>query len=318
MDLHALLIEPFSYGFMRRALVAVLALALAAAPVGVFLLLRRLSLIGDALGHSILPGVAIAFLIAGLSLPAMTIGGLLAGIVVVLLAGFVARTTHLREDASLAAFYLTSIAFGVLVIAQSGSNVDVMHVLFGSILSVDDQGLILIAGIASLTVVALAVLYRPLVVESFDPAFLRATGGPSAFVHFAFLMLVVLNLIAGFQALGTLMAVGLVILPAAAARFWAEQVWTMIAAASGIAFSSGVIGLLASYHLDWPSGPTIVLVAGIVYAVSVVAGRIGGLIRHLLPPPHVHEPGPLHPAHGHAHGHAHSHPHPHKTTEHST
>ena len=130
---HFWLIAPFAdYEFMRRALVGAFALALAGAPLGVFLILRRMSLSGDAMAHGILPGAAIGYLVAGLSLPAMTIGGVLAGFAVAIGAGAVARATILREDASLAAFYLLSLALGVTLVSARGSNVDLMHVLFGS------------------------------------------------------------------------------------------------------------------------------------------------------------------------------------------
>ena len=143
--MYELLVEPFAeFGFMRRALVGCIAIAVGATPVGVFLMLRRMSLTGDAMAHAILPGAAIGFLVSGLSLGAMTIGGLVAGMAVALLSGLVTRVTELREDASLAAFYLISLAIGVLIVSTRGSNVDLMHVLFGSVLALDDAALILL------------------------------------------------------------------------------------------------------------------------------------------------------------------------------
>jgi len=139
--------DPFvEFAFMRRALVGCFALSLGAPPVGVFLVLRRLSLMGDAMSHAILPGAAIGFLVAGLSVPAMSLGGFIAGIAVVVLAGIVTRSTMLREDASLAAFYLVSLALGVLIVSVKGSSIDLLHVLFGTVLALDDAALILIAG----------------------------------------------------------------------------------------------------------------------------------------------------------------------------
>jgi zinc/manganese transport system permease protein len=286
--IYDLLLEPFiAYGFMRRALVACLALAVSVAPVGVFLMLRRMSLTGDALAHAILPGVAVGFLIAGLSLPAMTAGGIIAGLVVMGLAGAVARATLLREDATLAAFHLVSLASGVVIIAAYGSSVDLMHILFGSVLALDDGAIVLIASIASLTVLAMAMLWRPLVLECVDAQFLRQVSGLSPVAHFAFLGLLVLNLVGGFQALGTLMVVGLMILPAAAARFWARDLAPTIFVAAAAAFSAGLIGLLVSYHAGVPSGPAIVLVAGAFYGVSVIAGARGSLLAQRLPRRHL-------------------------------
>ena len=201
MTSYQLLIEPFAdYGFMRRALIASISLGLSAGPVGVLLLLRRMSLIGDAMSHAVLPGAAIGFLVAGgLSLIAMGIGGLVAGISVALLSGFVSRTTILKEDASFATFYLTSLALGVLIVSMRGSNIDLLHVLFGTILAIDAQSLYLVGGVTSLSLIVLAIIYQPLVVECFDPGFLKAVGGYGPVYHFLFLFLVVLNLVAGLN-----------------------------------------------------------------------------------------------------------------------
>ncbi|MGF1444810.1 MAG: metal ABC transporter permease [Pikeienuella sp.] len=270
---------------MRRALVGCIAIAVGATPVGVFLLLRRMSLTGDAMAHAILPGAAVGYVIAGLSLTAMTIGGLIAGMAVALFSGFVSRATPLREDASLAAFYLISLAAGVLIVSMRGSNVDLMHVLFGTVLALDDAALILLCSIASVTVLVLAALFRPLVLECADPEFLRSVSGLSAVTHFAFLALAVLNLVGGFHALGTLMIVGIMILPAAAARFWARSVGSMIAVAVTIAIVASVFGLLLSYHHSLPTGPAIILSAGVAYVLSLLIGPVGGLGRSALPSP---------------------------------
>ena len=273
MNLYDVAFAPFAeFGFMRRALVGCLALALGCGPIGTILVVRRMSLMGDALSHAVLPGAALGFIVAGVSLPAMSLGGVAAGLVVALLSGLVTRLTPLREDASFAGFYLISLALGVLLVSIHGSNVDLLRLLFGSILAVDDAALILIGGIATASLLLLAVIYRPLVVECFDPGFLRAVGGGGGLVHTLFLTLVVFNLVAGFQALGTLMAVGLMMLPAAAARFWVRELWALSAASSALALGSGFLGLLLSYHLDLPSGPAIVLVAGLGYLTSVAFG----------------------------------------------
>lgn len=288
MSLYALIVGPFvEYGFMRRALVASVALGLGSGPVGVLLMLRRMSLVGDAMSHAVLPGAAVGFLVAGgLSLPAMGFGGLVAGLGVALLSGLVSRTTALKEDASFASFYLASLALGVLIVSLRGSNIDLLHVLFGTILAIDGPALCLVGAIASLTLVVLALVYRPLVTECFDPGFLRAVGGRGSLYHVLFLLLVVVNLVAGFQALGTLMAVGMMMLPAAIAQLWARTLPAMEALAAATAALSGFVGLLLSYHLRFASGPTIILTASLIYAASLLIGPAGAL-RRLFQSPHL-------------------------------
>lgn len=271
MGPYELLLAPFlEFAFMQRALAGAIALSLAACPVGVFLMLRRMSLTGDAMAHAILPGAAVGFLLFGLELVPMTLGGLIAGLVVALLAGAVSRMTVQREDASLAALYLISLAAGVLLVSMRGSSVDLMHVLFGTVLALNNDALILIGGIATVTLVLLALIWRPLVAECFDPVFLRSVNGAGPVVHLLFLMLVVLNLVGGFQALGTLLSVGLMMLPAAAARFWTRRLELMclVAILSGIV--SSIVGLLLSYHFSLPSGPAIILTAGAIYIGSMI------------------------------------------------
>jgi zinc/manganese transport system permease protein len=265
----------WEFDFMRRAALGTVLLGLGAAPVGVFLLLRRMSLMGDAMSHAILPGAALGYLLAGLSLPAMTVGGTLGGLLVAAAAGWVARHTVLREDASLAAFYLLSLALGVLIISVRGNQVDLLHVLFGSVLALEDGVLALLAGVAATTLLGLAVLWRPLVLECVDPAFLRGVSRWGAAAHHAYLALVVINLVAAFHALGTLMAVGMMVLPAASARLWCRRLRPMLLMAQLTATGLGLLGLWLSYATDWPTSPTIVLLLSAWYLLSMLLGPQG-------------------------------------------
>jgi zinc/manganese transport system permease protein len=270
--LYDALIAPFTeFEFMRRALAAVIALALGGAPIGVFLMLRRMSLVGDAMAHAILPGAAIGFLLSGLNLFAMTTGGLIAGFTVAILAGVVARTTELKEDASLATFYLTSLALGVTIVSLKGTNIDLLHVLFGNILAMDDPTLLVIAFNTTVTLIVLAVIYRPLVIECVDPVFLRTVSRAGAPAHLAFLALVV----------------GLMILPAGIARFWSRDITGMICIAVVSAIVSGYAGLVLSFQTRVPSGPAIILVAAVLYIGSVLFGSVSGLVRQLFPGRHL-------------------------------
>ena len=275
-----LLWTPFiEFAFMRRALLGGVALAISAAPLGVFLVLRRLSLMGDAIAHGILPGAALGFWLFGLSLPALTLGGLAAGLGMAGIAAWVTRRTGLREDASLAAIYPISLASGVLLLGLAGNKLDLLHLLFGSVLAVDPPTLngMLLVSIGSLLLLAL--IYRWLLMDSLDPLFL---GGVSRFGPLAyglFLGLVVLNLVVGFQAIGALMVVGLMMLPAAAARFWSRRLPRMLLLAALTGATCVWLGLLLSYYTNLPSGPCIVLLAGLAYIGSVVFGPLNGLLR---------------------------------------
>jgi zinc/manganese transport system permease protein len=286
--MYDILIAPFTeYEFMRRALAGAVVIALGGAPVGVFLMLRRMSLMGDTMAHAILPGAAIGFLLSGLNLFAMTAGGLIAGLAVALSAGAVARLTQLKEDAALAAFFLVSLALGVTIVSMRGTNVDLLNFLFGSVLALDNETLLLMATITTLSLVVFAVIWRPLVLESVDPGFLRSVSRAGAPAHIAFLTLVVMNLVAGFFALGTVLSVGIMIVPAAIGRFWASDVTSMILVAIGAGVLSGIAGLILSFHAGTPSGPTIILVAGALYVLSVLFGRVGGVIPRLFPRHHL-------------------------------
>lgn len=275
-ELWELLVGPFlEFGFMRRALAGCLALALGAAPVGAILMLRRMSLTGDAMAHAILPGAAVGYLVAGLSLPAMTIGGIVSGLVVAVASTLVARRGRQSEDSSLAAFYLMSLALGVVIVSTQGNNVDLLHVLFGSVLALDDETLLLLGVIATISLFSLAVLYRPLVFECVDPNLLPRQSRWGGIAHFGFMGLLVINLVAGFHALGTLMAIGLMILPAASARFWVQTFNRLLVVSVLLAFAGGAAGLLLSFHFEWPTGPTIVLVLGLVYCASLLLAPAG-------------------------------------------
>jgi zinc/manganese transport system permease protein len=286
--IHDTLIAPFvEFEFMRRALAGTIALAFGAGPIGVFLMLRRMSLVGDAMAHAVLPGAAIGFLVSGLNLFAMAAGGLIAGFIVAVAAGLVARSTELKEDASLAAFFIISLALGVTIVSVKGTNIDLLHFLFGTVLALDNQTLVLIAVNATVTLIVLALIYRPLLLECVDPGFLRSVSAAGAPAHIAFLALLVINLVSGFHALGTLLAVGIMILPAVTARFWARDITAMMLIAAASAVVSGYVGLLVSYHAGVPSGPAVILVAGALYVASLLFGRVGGLVRQMFPGRHL-------------------------------
>lgn len=269
-------LAPFiGFGFMRRALYGSCLLSLSACPAGVFLTLRRMSLVGDAMSHAILPGAALGFLLYGLDILPMTIGGLIAGLAVAVFAGAVSRMTIQKEDASMAAFYLISLALGVLIVSLRGSSVDLMHVLFGTVLALNMEALLLIGSVALFSLLLLLIFWRALIAECLDPLFLRSVSRLGSPVHFIFLALVVLNLVAGFQALGTLLSVGVMILPAVTARFWTKRIALMCIFSVILGMFACISGLLFSFHFSLPSGPAIILSGGVLYLISatVFMGR---------------------------------------------
>jgi len=289
MTIYEAIIQPFvDYGFMRRAIAACIIMAVSSAPLGVFLVVRRMTLIGDAVSHAILPGAAIAFIFTGTAILPMAFSGLAAGIIMAVIAGVITRVTEIKEDASFTAAYMTSLAIGVMIISLKGSSVDLLHLLFGNVLAVDKESLIFITSVATLSLLTLAIIYRPLIMECFDSGFLKVEQAKGAVYHQLFLILIILNLVASFQALGTLMAVGMMILPAIATRFWTKNIDNAIILSIIFAVFAAIIGLLISYHFNLASGPAIVLTASSWYLFSVLFGACDGIIIRLLPRKHFH------------------------------
>jgi zinc/manganese transport system permease protein len=283
------LLEPLNDDLVRHSLVAVLALAFSAAPVGVFLMLRRMSLVGDAMAHAILPGVAIGFLVAGSNIYVMTFGGLVAGVVIALLAGVVSRSTALQEDASLAVFLLISLALGVVIVTLKGMDIEqLMEFLFGETAASMSPGKLMVIVInATVSLLMLALIYRPLVLDCVDPGFLRSVSRAGGIAHLAFLALLAINLVSAFHAFGTLLGVAIIIVPAAVGRFWTRDISAMVVLAVLSGALSGWIGLLISYHSKIPSGPAMTLVAGVFYILSIFFGRARGLLWRVFPGRHL-------------------------------
>ena len=271
-----LISEMFSYAFMRRAFVVTTILSASVAPVGAFLVLRRLSLAGEAMAHAITPGVVIGFVTAGLSVMSLLFGGLIAGLGVAVLTAYLARNTILRSDASLASLYLIALAIGIFILSAAGSAVPLKSFLFGSILGVDDASMILVGGVATVTLVTFALILRPLIMSTCDPVFFESQVKRPWIVDQGFMFLLVLNLLAAFKTLGTLMAVGLMILPTTAARYWSGTITAQLGLGFIFSLLSCWLGLTLSYVLpETPSGPAIVLVAGAIFVLSALFGPLG-------------------------------------------
>lgn len=278
MTLDALLLEPFhASALLRRALAACVALSIGGAPLGFFMNQRRMALVADAMSHAILPGVAIAFLIAGLNVWALTLGGLVAGVAIAVFAVFLSRATRIREGSVFTLMFLLSLSLGVVLLSLKGSDEELLHMLFGDTLAISGEALLFITTVAVLTLFGLAFIYRGLVLDCFDPDFLLASRR-GTFTRSVFFVLFVVNLVAAFQALGTLMAIGLMLLPAIAAGFWTRTVNATLTLSVLIAMASSYVGLLISYHTNTPPGPMVVLVCGVVCLASVLLGTRGSYV----------------------------------------
>ena len=268
--------EWLAFDFMQRALVSTSVLSVSVAPVGAFLVLRRLSLAGEAMAHAIVPGIVIAFVLFGLSVSSMITGGMIAGIAVALGTSVLARRTLIREDASLASLYLIALALGIFILSAAGSAIPLKSFLFGSALGVGDDTLILIGSTATITLLSFAVMLRPLITATFDPMFFQSQSKQAGLVQHWFMFLLVLNLLAAFKSLGTLMAVGLMILPATAARYWVSTITYYLMLTFVFALLSCWTGLIMSFYLDnVPTGPAIVLVAGSLFLISLIFAPLG-------------------------------------------
>ena len=264
-----------------RAVAGALALAFGGAPLGVLLIARRMSLVGDGLSHAILPGAALAYLVAGPDPLALTAGALIAGTVVAAAASWLSRTRRLPEDASFAVLYLSALALGVLLIGRQERADELLHLLFGDSTALDGAGLLLAASAATATLVCIALFIRGFLADSADPVFMRASGLHGGALHMLLMVLVALNLVAGFRAFGALMTVGLIMVPAAAARFWARAYAGQALAAIGLATLAGGAGLMLATALEAEPGPLMVLVAAALFVLSGVFGPVGGWLQSL-------------------------------------
>jgi zinc/manganese transport system permease protein len=281
MSLHDLFLAPFSYEFMRRGLCSALLLGVSGGLLGCVLVLRRLALMGDALSHSLLPGVAAAWLLFGTSTVALFLGGLIAGLLTALGSALLSRLTRIKEDAAFGSLFVLFFAAGVALISRLPTRVNLSDFLFGNILGVSAADLRLAAAVSAVTAAVFIVFYRSILLETFDPVFHRATGGRGGLVHLGFLTLTVLNLVAAMQTMGIVLALGLFLLPAVSAYMWCDRFASMLLLSIGAALLGSVVGILLSYHLGLASGASIVLSLGAIFIVSALFSPRYGAVSSL-------------------------------------
>jgi zinc/manganese transport system permease protein len=268
-------------GDLLRALWAGLMLAIATAPLGVFLILRRMSLIGDAFGHAILPGAAGAALLSGGATWAISLGAALTGTSVFVAASYIGRFLRLPEDAGFALFFMSALALGVVVSSAGGPSLHLEELLFGNAMGLDATalGLCALAMVASLT--GMVAIYRPLMMDTLDSAFLSTAGNGKAIgarVQAVFFALLAITSVAAFHALGALMAVGMTIIPAIGARYLARTIPAMMVAAGILAAMGVCIGLVIATIAHSPAGASIILCLVALAFLSAVVGPVGSIL----------------------------------------
>jgi len=263
-------IAPFRYGFMQHGLISALLLSLSGGLLGCVLVLRRLALMGDALSHSLLPGIAVAWLIFGPSTPALFAGALIAGLLTALGSALLSRLTRVKEDASFGSLFIIFFGAGVALLSRLPTRLNLAHFLFGSILGVSPSDLKLAGATSALTLIVFVGFYRSILLETFDPVFHRAIGGRGGLVHFGILALTVLNLVAALQTMGIVLGLGLFLLPAVTAYLWCDRFGRMLALAVALAMAGSVAGILLSYHAGLASGAAIVMCLGAFFLASAL------------------------------------------------
>lgn len=282
-----LFITPFvEFDFMLNALISLLCLCCSSPIVGVFLSLKKMSLSGDAISHSILPGVTISFLFFGLSVTALTLGGLIAGLIVIILSSLFSRASTASSDNILTVFYLFSLSLGVLIMSISGSNLDLLNFLFGNIFAINNETILMLGIITSLTLITIFFISRPLIIEIVDPLFFSSVSKIGGLIDIIFMILVVLNLIASFQAIGTLMGIGIMVIPSISLRFWTNNLFKIIIFSVITALLSSYVALIISFNINISCSPLIIIILSSFFLLSFIIGKRNGIIWNYIKTKH--------------------------------
>ena len=258
------LIAPLRFSFMQTGLLAATLVGLTCATLGVYVVLRRMAFIGDALAHTVLPGLVVAYL-RGWNLLA---GAVIAGVLTALGIGWLSRRNEVREDTAIGIMFTGMFALGILLISTARSFRDLSHMLFGNILGVTTGDLIFIALVAAAVLLVLALLHKELELASFDPTHAEVIGLRPDILRYVLLVLLALTVVAGIQAVGVVLTSALLVTPAAAAALITNRLPRMMLVATLIAVGSGVVGLYASYYFEVASGAAVVLSCTACFAIA--------------------------------------------------
>lgn len=254
-----LLLEPLSYSFMQRSLLVAVAVGIICSVMGTYLLVQRMALLGDAISHSLLPGLAIAFMI-GINI---FVGAFVAGVLSTVLINWIRSRTSVKEDAAMGIVFSAFFALGITLITliQKQAKVDLNHFLFGNILGVTQGDVYTTVGITIAVLLVVTLLFKELQFYSFDPVGAQAAGLPVHVLNFGLMMLIALTLVASMKAVGVILVLALMITPGATAYLLVSRLHQVMLLASGFGMLASLTGMYLSYYFNLPSGPTIVLVS---------------------------------------------------------
>lgn len=269
MNIIDFLAEPLTYAFIQRGLLALILVGGVSAVIGCFVVVRGMAFFGDALAHTILPGVALSYTASGGNVGSnLFVGGLGAGVLSALVIAFLTRNERLKEDTAVGLVFVSMFALGIAIISTQGSySVDLTHILFGSINGISSNDLWIMTGMGAIVLIIIALLYKEFIIISFDLSLAHALKLPVETLRITLLILIAITIVASLQAVGIALMLALLITPAATARLLVKRLHTMIAIAAIIGISSGISGFYMSYYLDIPSGASIVLMMSGIFAI---------------------------------------------------
>jgi len=268
------LITPFTeFLFMKKALIACISLSITSGPVGLLLLLRKMSLMGEALSHGIFPGIALSFLLFGFWLPGFIGFAILTGVLLSLISSYIKDRSLLNEDSSFSGLYLFSLALGVVLLHYYSGNFNISHLLFGNILSIQDETLLYISVLNTITLFVLYIFRQRILYDCFDPTFIKITQKSHNLYELITWGSLTTLLVSASLAIGTLMAMGLIMLPAIISRLLFKNIWIMIVSSSIIGMIASYAGLLLSFYFDLPTGPLIVSILGACFLLTFFIKR---------------------------------------------
>jgi ABC-type Mn2+/Zn2+ transport system permease subunit len=273
------LTEPLSYTFIQRALMAAVLVGIVCSVLGTYVVLRGMAFLGDALAHTILPGIVIAFLLGW----PLAVGALIMGILTALGIGALSNRGLLKEDTAIGVIFAGFFALGIALLSLSGDyTVDLAHFLFGNLLGVSAVDLFVIIGLGLVVLLVIFLFYKEFLVVSFDPILATTLRLPTSFLRYLMLILIAVTIVVALQVVGIALMLAMLITPAAAASLLTRRLSSMMAIAAVIGAFSGVVGVYTSYHLNVASGPAVVLVASLIFVIVYLFSPQQGIIRMVM------------------------------------